>query len=137
MWLNYFHAWNLFRVVSKENMPGQKFVKIEFFVPAEQSESIRRALGDGGLGRIGRYSHCAAETRVKGHWRPLEGARPHNGRIGEASSADEVKVEFVCRAERAGEAARLIRRMHPYEEPLIMVIPLANDEVDGSTKDIG
>ena len=115
----------------------EKFVKIEFFVPAEHSESIRRALGDAGCGRIGRYSHCAAETRVKGHWRPLEGARPHDGRIGETSSADEVKVEFVCRAERASEAAQLIRRMHPYEEPLILVIPLENDVVEGSTKDIG
>ena len=113
-----------------------KTVKIEFFVPVEQSESIRRALGDAGLGRIGRYTHCSAETRVKGHWRPLEGARPHSGRIGEVSSADEIKVEFVCRAERAGEAVQLIRRLHPYEEPLILVIPLLNDEVEGSTKDI-
>jgi hypothetical protein len=52
-------------------------------------------------------------------------------------SGEEVKVEFVCRAERAGEAAALIRRMHPYEEPLILVIPLLNNEVEGSTRDVG
>ena len=64
------------------------------------------------------------------------GARSRTrNRVGENSSADEVKVEFVCRAERAGEAVRLIRGLHPYEEPLIMVIPLMNDEMMGSTKD--
>ncbi len=112
-------------------------VKIEFLVPGEFSEKIRLALGEAGFGRIGRYDHCAAETRVRGYWRPLEGAKPFAGRPGEISSADEVKVEFVCRAESAGEAVRLIRSLHPYEEPLIMVIPLMNDEVKGSSQEVG
>jgi hypothetical protein len=118
-------------------MPAPKIVKIEFFVPEANSKTVRLALGEAGFGRIGRYDHCAAETRVKGHWRPLDGARPHRGRPGALSSADEVKVEFVCRAERANEAVNLIRSLHPYEEPLIMVIPLMNDEVEGSTRDVG
>ncbi len=118
-------------------MSSSKIVKIEFFVPVDRSETIRLALGAAGFGRIGRYDHCAAEIRVRGHWRPLEGAHPHAGRPGEISSADEIKVEFICRAERAGEAVKLIRSLHPYEEPLIMVIPLMNDEVEGSTTDIG
>jgi hypothetical protein len=117
-------------------MKKPQIVKVEFFVPGEQSEKIRLALGQAGFGRIGRYDHCAAETRVRGYWRPLEGAQPHAGRPGEISSADEVKVEFVCRAERAGEAVRLIRSLHPYEEPLIMIVPLMNDEMMGSTKDV-
>ncbi len=117
-------------------MTDSRVIKIECFIPESHAESIRLALGQAGFGRIGRYDHCAAETRVRGYWRPLEGAKPHAGRPGEISSADEVKVEFVCRAERAGEAVRLIRSLHPYEEPLIMVIPLMNDEVEGSTKDV-
>jgi hypothetical protein len=117
-------------------MTDNRIAKIECFVPEEHSEKIRLALDEAGFGRIGRYDHCAAETRVTGYWRPLEGAQPHTGRPGEISSVDEVKVEFVCRAERAGEAAKLIRSLHPYEEPLIMVIPLLNDEVEGSTTDV-
>jgi hypothetical protein len=112
-------------------------VKIELFIPEKQSKSIRRALGEAGFGRIGRYDNCAAETRVTGYWRPLDGAQPHGGRMGEISRADEVKVEFICRAERAGEAVKLIRSLHPYEEPLIMIIPLWNDKVEGSTIDVG
>jgi hypothetical protein len=118
-------------------MPVPKIVKIEFFVPEDHAESIRLALGRAGFGRVGRYGHCAAVVRATGHWRPLEGARPHTGGLGDMFSGEEVKVEFVCRAERAGEAAALIRRMHPYEEPLILVIPLLNNEVEGSTRDVG
>ena len=118
-------------------MTAPQIVKIEFFVPEEDSGKIRLALGEAGFGRIGRYDHCAAETRVRGYWRPLAGAQPYAGRPGVISSADEVKVEFVCRAERAGEAVGLIRSLHPYEEPLIMVIPLVNDEVEESTQDVG
>jgi hypothetical protein len=121
----------------RNGMSSEKIVKIEFYVPARESEAIRRALGEAGLGRIGRYDHCAAETRVTGHWRPLEGAHPYSGSMGEIASADEMKVEFVCRADRADEAVKLIRRLHPYEEPLIMVIPLFNDSVEGSTTDVG
>jgi hypothetical protein len=117
-------------------MTDTRIAKIEFFVPEEHSEKIRLALGQAGFGHIGRYDHCAAETCVRGYWRPLEGAQPHIGQAGEISSADEVKVEFVCRAERAVEAVKLIRSLHPYEEPLIMVIPLLNEAVEGSTTEI-
>jgi hypothetical protein len=113
-----------------------RFVKVECFVPESHAGTIRLGLGAAGFGRIGRYDHCAAEARVRGHWRPLEGARPHEGRRGEIASAEEIKIEFVCRAERAPDAAKLIRNLHPYEEPLILVIPLMNDAVDGSTTDI-
>lgn len=113
------------------------FVKVEFFIPPENAPAVRAALGKAGFGRIGRYDHCAAETRVTGHWRPLEGADPNLGQAGELFSGDELKVEFVCRADRAAEAVKLIHSLHPYEEPLILVLPLLNHEVDGSTRDIG
>jgi hypothetical protein len=118
-------------------MSVPQIIKIEFFIPEENAEAVRLALGEAGLGRIGRYDHCAAVTRVTGHWRPLEGAKPHSGKTGELFSGAEVKVEFVCRAGRAAEAVKLIRSLHPHEEPLILVIPLWNDKVKGSTKDIG
>jgi hypothetical protein len=114
-----------------------QIAKIEFFVPAGHSEPIRAALGEAGFGHIGRYSHCAAETRVTGRWKPLEGAESHTGRVGEMTTGEEVKVEFLCRAERAAEAVRIIRRLHPYEEPLIMIIPLLNSSVEGSTQEVG
>lgn len=111
-------------------------VKIECFAPEESVETIRAALGDAGFGRIGRYDSCASETRVTGYWRPLPGSQPFKGAVGEVMAGREVKIEFVCRRDRAEEAAHLLRTLHPYEEPLILIVPLLNHEVDGSTTDI-
>jgi hypothetical protein len=112
-------------------------VKIECFAPGESMESIRTALAEAGFGRIGRYDSCASETRVTGYWRPLPGSQPFMGTVGEVKAGGEVKIEFVCRRDRAEGAAHLLRTIHPYEEPLILIVPLLNHEVEGSTTDIG
>jgi hypothetical protein len=114
-----------------------RFVKIECFAPEEGAEAIRAALGEAGIGRIGRYDYCVAETRVTGYWRPLAGAQPFTGATGEILAGREVKLEWVCRRDRAEEAIRILRGAHPYEEPVILVVPLLNHEVDGSTANIG
>ena len=99
-------------------------VKIEFYAPEENAGTIRLALGAAGFGKIGSYDSCASETKVRGYWRPLEGSKPHLGKQGEIFSGDEIKVEFLCERDRAADAVRLIRSLHPYEEPVIMVVPL-------------
>jgi hypothetical protein len=42
------------------------------------------------------------------------------------SEGTEYKMEINCRRELVEEAIRIIKSNHPYEEPLINVIPLAN-----------
>ena len=39
--------------------------------------------------------------------------------------AEELKIEVCCRGERLCETLAAIRAAHPYEEPVINVIPLA------------
>jgi hypothetical protein len=54
------------------------------------------------------------------------------GRIGRE---DHCAAETRVRGNRRPlEAARLIRSLHPYEEPLIMVIPLLNDALEADTQ---
>ena len=45
-------------------------------------------------------------------------------REGEVSREPEVKVEVTCRRDRAAETVAAVKRVHPYEEPVINVIPL-------------
>ena len=71
-------------------------VKFEFFVPEEYIELIRDQLHEIGVGRIGNYDHCISITDVRGYWRPIAGATPFQGRIGEISSGSEYKVEVNC-----------------------------------------
>lgn len=101
-------------------------VKLEIFVPQEYALQIRDELAKIGVGRIGNYDHCVAISPVQGYYRPLLGADPFQGEIGKISETAENKVEVNCKRELVNEAIRVIRQVHPYEEPLINIIPLAN-----------
>lgn len=101
-------------------------VKLEIFVPQEYDFRIRDELAAIGIGRIGDYDHCVAMVAVRGFFRPLPGAKPFDGEIGEIKEAEEIKVEVNCKRELVNTAMKVIRRIHPYEEPLVNIIPLAN-----------
>jgi len=101
-------------------------VKLEIFVPQEYALTIRDELAKIGVGKIGEYDHCVAIYTVQGYFRPLQGANPFKGEIGRIQEAAEAKIEVNCKRNLVNEAIAIIRRVHPYEEPLVNVIPLAN-----------
>ena len=101
-------------------------VKLEIFVPQDHALNLRDELTKIGVGVIGNYDHCVALTLVRGFFRPMEGANPFEGEVGNISEVGEYKVEVNCKRELVNEALKVIKRIHPYEEPLINVIPLAN-----------
>jgi hypothetical protein len=99
-------------------------LKIEIFIPQENLGALTEALHQAGAGKIGRYDHCLSVMHVKGTWRPLVGAEPFLGRVGELCTGEEVKVEVNCPQENIQAALQAIRRVHPYEEPVINVLQL-------------
>ena len=105
-------------------------VKLEIFVPQEYALKIRDELAKIGVGRLGNYDHCVAMTPVKGYFRPLPGAEPFEGELGKVSEVEEYKVEVNCERALVNEAMKVIRAVHPYEEPLVNIIPLANHLFD-------
>lgn len=105
-------------------------VKLEIFVPEEHAFRIRDELAKVGVGRLGDYDHCVAMVSVRGFFRPLPGSNPFEGEQGKISEVTEYKVDVNCRRELVDEAIRVIRSVHPYEEPLVNVIPLANHLFD-------
>jgi hypothetical protein len=105
-------------------------VKLEIFAPQEYALKIRDQLATIGVGKIGDYDHCVAIYQVQGYFRPLPGANPFDGEIGKIQETAEAKVEVNCRRELVNEAIQVIRRAHPYEEPLVNIIPLANHLFD-------
>ncbi|MGZ4480861.1 MAG: hypothetical protein ACXVY5_01530, partial [Gaiellales bacterium] len=66
-------------------------VKIEVFVPESHADAVIEALHEAGAGRIGRYDHCVSLTAVSGRWRPLAGAHPFQGSVGQIESGSELK----------------------------------------------
>jgi hypothetical protein len=99
-------------------------VKIEIFAPPEAEAALREALAQAGAGVIGDYDHCATVTPVKGYFHPLPGADPYSGTKGEIRQVEEVKIEAVCHREQLAAVDAAIREAHPYEEPVILYLPL-------------
>ncbi|HJQ13940.1 MAG TPA: hypothetical protein VJ830_04255 [Anaerolineales bacterium] len=105
-------------------------VKLEIFVPEEYAFKIRDELANVGVGRIGDYDHCVTMVSVRGFFRPLLGSNPFEGEEGKISEVAELKVEVNCKRELVNEALHVINRIHPYEEPVVNIIPLANHLFD-------
>ncbi|MBI2594031.1 hypothetical protein HYW44_05320 [Candidatus Daviesbacteria bacterium] len=96
-----------------------KLVKIVTFVPLKDADKVRKALGEAGVGRIGKYSHCSFSTRGIGRYNPLDGASPAIGEVGKPQEVEEERIEVVC---ERGIAKKVIEKMimaHPYEQPAI------------------
>ena len=100
------------------------FCKLEIFIPESHFSQLQTALQQVDAGHIGNYDCCLSYSRVTGCWRPLEGTAPFLGSVGEISSEPELKVEVTCSTERVEETLAAIKAVHPYEEPVINVIPL-------------
>ena len=105
-------------------------VKLEIFVPREYALQIRDELAKVGVGRLGNYDHCVAIYPVQGYYRPLPGAEPFDGEIGKITEIAEYKIEVNCERGLVDQAMKVIRSVHPYEEPLVNIIPLANHLFD-------
>lgn len=104
--------------------------KLEIFLPASHLEPLREALRQVDAGHIGRYDSCLSYQPVTSCWRPLEGAEPYLGEVGTLCTQPELKVEVTCRISRLEETLAAIRKAHPYEEPVINVIPLLATGLD-------
>lgn len=98
--------------------------KLEVFIPETHFELLQKALQSVDAGHIGNYDSCLSYSEVVGVWRPLAGAKPYSGVCDEISMAKELKVEFVCQRENLEKTICAIKKVHPYEEPGINIIPL-------------
>lgn len=101
-----------------------KYCKLEIFIPESHLAALQKALHAVDAGHIGNYDCCLSYSPVTGCWRPLAGTAPYLGTIGEISSEPELKVEVTCLTDRADETVKAVKDIHPYEEPVINVIPL-------------
>lgn len=104
-----------------------KEVKIEIYIPEEYVVTLRNELNKVNACTVGNYDNVMSLTNVRGYWRPLEGANPFNGELGKICEGEECKMELRCKREYVKDALKIIRKIHPYEEPLINVIPVVND----------
>ena len=99
-------------------------IKLEIFVPVRHLEQMCAVLRLAGAGAVGNYDSVLSYSPVKGRWRPLDGAQPYQGEIGQLCEADEYKLEVCCREEDMDQIIQAVKQAHPYEEPVINAIAL-------------
>jgi dinuclear metal center YbgI/SA1388 family protein len=105
---------------------GEPLDKLVTFVPSSDAEAVRGAIADAGAGRIGDYDSCSWMVTGEGSFRPLEGAHPVIGRVGDLERIEEVRIEAVLPRARRAAVVRAMLTVHPYEEVAFDVIELAD-----------
>ena len=105
--------------------------KVEVYVPYNFTDRIREALNEVGVGKVGNYDNCICVTEVKGMFRPLKGSNPYIGLEDKLCEVLENKIETICDRKDLAKVVKAIKKVHPYDEPLINAIPILNlDELE-------
>ena len=102
-------------------------VKIVVFTPRKYTDALREAACNLGAGIIGNYSYCSSFTPSVGTFIPGDDTNPFIGKRGKLEIVDEVRLEFICDIKNAKRVVCEIRKVHPYEEPGIDIIPLIDE----------
>lgn len=105
--------------------PGEALDKLVVYVPVADTGRLLDALAAAGAGRIGDYDRCAWSTTGTGTFRPLPGADPTVGSVGEVSEVVESRLEVVLPRARRSRVLRAMLDAHPYEEPAYDLLELA------------
>ncbi len=108
-------------------MRGNK-VQIVFTVSRDDLPPVLKAMGEAGAGVLGEYTFCSFAAEGVGRFLPGEGAAPHVGDVGEINAEAEVRVETFCERDKAKAVVGAITAAHPYEEPVIYIIPLLSED---------
>lgn len=103
-------------------------VKIIVTIPLENVEEVRNAICEVGAGIIGNYTYCSMSTKSVGTFKPNDEANPYIGERNNLEFVDEEKLEVVCDAKKVKEVISTLRKVHPYEEPAIDIIPLIDED---------
>ncbi|MFY7003229.1 NGG1p interacting factor NIF3 [Acinetobacter pittii] len=99
-------------------------LKLIYYVPDSHLESTKQAIFSAGAGGIGNYEHCAWQVKGIGQFKPVKGADPYIGELGELEQVDEWRVETIVIEENAKAVAKALKANHPYEEPAFEFIQI-------------
>ncbi len=96
-----------------------------FYVPVEATDAVLAAVFGAGAGAVGRYRECAFVSAGTGQFRPLPGARPAVGQVGDLERVAENRVEVVAPRSVRREVVAALCGAHPYEEVAFHVLECA------------
>ena len=108
---------------------GPPMDKIVVFAPVDDADAIRDALAAAGAGQVGDYDTVTYSVAGEGRFRPLAGANPTVGTVGELEVTDELRIEALLPRARRADVIRAVLSAHSYEEVAYDVLELADPGV--------
>lgn len=105
---------------------GGYLYKLVVFVPEDYADRVREEVCRAGAGHIGRYDCCTFQAGGMGTYRPLPGAQPFQGEVGELCRAAEVRLETIIPAQLVKRVITAMLQAHPYEEVAYDLYKLEN-----------
>lgn len=102
-------------------------VKIFVTVPLNNTDAVRDAVCRAGAGVIGNYNYCTTSVKSIGTFIPNDNANPYIGESNKLEVVEEDKLEFICDIKNAKHVISELRKVHPYEEPAIDIVPLIDE----------
>ena len=129
-------SWATGRIVGLTHMrtlvpqPAQT-MKLSVFVPVANSRTVSEAIWAAGAGQMGNYDQCAYMVDGRGTFRPLDGAHPATGEIGNNHTENETRIEVVFPASKCARVVQAMLAAHPYEEPAFDLVRLENMAATG------
>lgn len=113
-------------------------VKIIVYAPKSHMDLLLEAMHQKGCGNFGdgKYEGSAFLTFGHGTWIALKGSKPFKGRLNRREMVQEVKIETTCPASAASDVTKILRSIHPYEEPVIEIYPLESAELKYTSKGV-
>jgi dinuclear metal center YbgI/SA1388 family protein len=105
---------------------GPPLDKLVVFAPLGDAEAVRAAMAAAGAGHVGDYDTVSYSVAGEGRFRPLPGADPTVGTVGELEVTDELRIEAVLPRSRRAAVIRAVLAAHSYEEVAFDVVELAD-----------
>jgi hypothetical protein len=105
-----------------------KIFKIEVYTPCSHSDIIRQAIGEAGGGTLGNYTYCSFSTKGIGRFKGNKNAHPYSGKAHHYEVVEEEKIEVQVTEENLRSVLTAIKKVHPYEEVALHIIPLFRPE---------
>lgn len=106
-----------------QDQPGTELDLLITYVPTDDAEAVRQALGAAGAGEVGEYTGCAWSVTGRGEFTPVGAADPTIGTVGEHTRVEEARLEMVVPPARRSDVVTALRQAHPYEEPAFSLVP--------------
>lgn len=97
-------------------------------VPLSHADTLRKALGDAGAGKIGHYSHCSFSLPGTGRFLPDDGATPHIGQPGKLETVDEEQIQVDVEHAAMRAVLDALKSAHPYEEIGYEIYPVLSED---------